>query len=154
MKGLVGRDLGSDAEIRAFLHAEYTPLEPDWFTALQKAWSEATLGLQWGSHGADKRFIPGWPAFCLLAAAGMLVSLVPRDRLWRFHLPWLAALMGVWFLVMLTGVVQPRYRFVFEPFWIFYIFLLPDFLSSGAAALARRSGRGGAAVGSQPSHQA
>jgi hypothetical protein len=135
LKGLTGRDLRSDQEIEDFLHEHYTPLAPDWFSALQEGWSRLTLGFQWGSHGADKRFIPGWPAFCLLAAGGMLASLIPRDRLWRFHLPWLTALVGVWLAVMLTGVVNPRYRFVFEPFWMFYVMLLPDFLSSGVVAL-------------------
>jgi hypothetical protein len=138
MKGLTGRDIENDAGIDAFLHSEYKPLDPDWFTPLQKVWSGLTLGLQWGSHGADKRFIPGWPGFCLLAAAGMAVALIPRDRLWRFHLPWLAALMGVWFLVMLTGIVLPRYRFVFEPFWMIYIFLLVDFLASAVAGFRAR----------------
>jgi len=133
MKGLTGRDLHTDADTNAFLHEKYQPLQPDWFTPLQSAWGHLTLGLQWGSHGADKRFIPGWPALCLLAAAGMLASLIPRDRLWRFHLPWVATFLGVWFAVMLTGVVNPRYRFLFEPFCILYAFLLLDFLWSAAA---------------------
>jgi hypothetical protein len=143
MKGLTGRDLQSDADTKVFLHEKYAPLVPDWFSPLQDVWSRATLGFQWHGHGADKRFIPGWPALWLLAAVGMLASLVPRDRLWRFHLPWLAAFGGVWLAVMLTGVVNPRYRFVFEPFCIMYAFLLFDFLWSGIAALAnlRRSGR-------------
>ena len=37
---------------------------------------------------------------------------------------------------MLTGVVNPRYRFVFEPFCLLYAGLLLDFLWSGAASLA------------------
>ncbi len=135
MRGLAGRVLDNDKETAAFLHEKYTPLAPDWFTPLQDRWSRATLGFQWNSHGADKRFIPGWPAFCLLAAAGMLASLIPRDGLWRFHLPWLAAFLGVWFAVMLTGVVNPRYRFVFEPFCVFYAFLLLDFLWSAVVGL-------------------
>jgi hypothetical protein len=55
-------------------------------------------------------------------------------------LPWLAALMGVWFVVMLTGIVLPRYRFVFEPFWLFYIGLIPDFVWSGVMVV-RGEGR-------------
>ena len=136
MAGLAGRDLPGDRETEAFLHEKYRPLEPDWFSPLQEIWSRLTLGFQWASHGADKRFIPDWPAFWLLAAAGMLVSLIPRDRLWRFHLPWLVAFAGVWFAVMLTGVVNPRYRFVFEPFCLMYAFLLLDFLWSAVAGLA------------------
>ena len=135
MKGLTGRDLQDDKETAAFLHEKYQPL--DWFGPFQRIWSRLTLGFQWNSHGADKRFIPGWPALWLLGAAGMAVSLIPRDRLWRFHLPWLAAFSGVWFAVMLTGVVNPRYRFVFEPFCVIYAFLLLDFLWSAAAALAK-----------------
>ena len=58
MKGLTGRTLESDAETNAFLHEKYTPLEPDWFSPLQEGWSKLTLGLQWGSHGADKALHP------------------------------------------------------------------------------------------------
>jgi hypothetical protein len=141
MKGLTGRELGSDADTAAFLHEKYPPLAPDWFTPFQQGWSNVTLGYQWGSHGADKRFIPGWPAFWLVGAAGMAASLVPRDRLWRFHVPWLAALAGVWFAVMLTGVVNPRYRFVFEPFCLMYGFLLLDFLWSAVAGLGNLRAR-------------
>jgi hypothetical protein len=136
MKGLTGRDIRSDKEVADFFHEKYQPLAPDWFAWMQDHWSHLTLGFQLNSHGADKRFVPGWPAFLLVAAAGMAASLIPRDRLWRFHLPWLAAFAGVWFAVMLTGVVNPRYRFVFEPFCVFYAFLLLDFLWSGANALA------------------
>jgi hypothetical protein len=134
MKGLTGRALDTDAAIDAFIHQAYKPLSPDWFTPLQNAWSRLTLGFQWHSHGADKRFIPGWPAFCLLAAAGLLSSLIPRDRLWRFHWPWAATLIGVWFVVMLTGIVLPRYRFVFEPFFVFYALLPVDYAAGALAA--------------------
>jgi len=155
MKGLTGRDLQTDAETNAFLHEKYIPLQPDWFTPLQDDWSKATLGLQWGSHGVDKRFIPGWPALCLIAAAGMLLAaFVPRDRLWRFHLPWIAVFIGVWFAVMLTGVVNPRYRFVFEPFLILYAFLLLDFLWSAVASLARLPREPAGATPRTPPHPA
>jgi hypothetical protein len=149
MNGLTGRDLHGRQQIEAFLHEKYRLLDPDWFTPLQDAWSRITLGFQGKSHGADKRYVPGWPAFFLVAGAGMLVSLVPRDRLWRFHLPWLGAFLGVWFAVMLTGVVNPRYRFVFEPYCVFYAFLLLDFLWSAVAALVNLP-RGSRAARLQP----
>jgi hypothetical protein len=136
LKGLTGRELRTDADVKAFIHSAYTPLSPDWFTPLQSAWDQLTLGLQLNSHGADKRFIPGWPAFYLFAAAGMLAALIPRDRLWRFHVPWLAAFFGVWFAVMLTGVVNPRYRFVFEPICLLYI---PFILDVAAGFILRPS---------------
>jgi hypothetical protein len=136
LKGLTGREtVSNEAAMATFIRTEYRPLAPDWFTPFQRIWSRLTLGFQWNSHGANKAFIPGWPAFFLIAAAGMVASLIPRDRLWRFHLPWLAAFLGVWFAVMLTGVVNPRYRFVFEPFCLLYAFLLLDLLWSAAAAV-------------------
>ena len=142
-KGLIGYPLNSDAEVNAYLHGKFTPLSPDWFSPLQDIWSRITLAFQWPDHGSDKRFIPGWPGLVLLAAIGMIASFIPRDRdrLWRLHLPWVAALAGVWLAVMLTGVVNPRYRFVFEPFCILYACLLLDFLWSAARALVnlRRS---------------
>jgi len=146
MKGITGRDLRSDADTEAFLREEYQPLSPDWFTPLQIVWGRFTLGWQWNSHGADKRYVPGWPALWLLAVVGMIGSLIPRDRIWRFHLPWLMAFAGVWLAVMLTGVVNSRYRFVFEPFCIFYAFLLLDFLWSGVAALVNLARPGTSAL--------
>jgi hypothetical protein len=142
MKGITGREIKSDADVTEFLHEKYAPLKPDWFEALQTAWSRMTMGLQWGGHGADKRFVPGWPALWLVAAAGMVAAALPWNGLWRFHLPWVLALCGVWFAVMLTGVVNPRYRFAFEPFAVLYACLLVDFLWSGAARVfnVRRTG--------------
>ena len=108
----------------------------DWFSPLQRAWSlpdaGAAMGFARGGQAVHARLaglLPGGEG------AGMLAALFPRDRLWRFHLPWIAAFFGVWFAVMLTGVVNPRYRFVFEPFCLFYAGLLLDFLWSGAARL-------------------
>jgi hypothetical protein len=148
MKGLAGRDLPNDDATRAFLHEKFQPLAPDGFALLQDFWSRLTLGHQWRSHGADKRFIPGWPAFFLLAAAGMIASFYPRDRLWRFHLPWVAAFVAVWLAVMLTGVVNSRYRFVFEPFCMFYAFLLLDFMAN----LRRGRPQPPSQSGAHPSH--
>jgi len=135
MKGLTGHEVKGEEGVNAYLHTNFTPLSPDWFNALQTAWNRMTLGLQWASHGSDKRFIPGWPAFFLMSGLGMLLAIIPRDRLWRFHLPWVGAFMGVWFAVMLTGVVNARYRFVFEPFCLVYAVFVLDFLWSAVAGM-------------------
>jgi len=142
MKGVTGQPIDGAAATAAFLHAHYTPLQPDWFNALQSAWSTVTLGGQNNPHGTDKRYMPRWPPFFLVAAVGMLIALIPRDGLWRFHLPWVATFLGVWFVVVLTGVVNARYRFVFEPFCFLYAFLLLDFLASAGAAVFHKRAAG------------
>ena len=137
MKGLTGHELKGKDEVNAYLHANFTPLSPDWFNTLQTIWNRMTLGFQWQSKGADRRLVPGWPAFFLLAELGMVLAMIPRDGMWRFHLPWVGAFLGVWFAVMLTGVVNARYRFVFEPFCLFYLFFVVDFLWSSVAGLGK-----------------
>ena len=145
LQGLTGRDLKDNEEVAAFLREKYEPYAPearpfqhdwDWFGLLQGTWNRITIGCQWNAHWEGQRRIPGWPLFWLVAAAGMAASLISRDGMWRFHVPWVGSLMAVWFIVMLTGIVLARYRFVFEPFGIFYVFLLLDFLWSGVAGLA------------------
>jgi hypothetical protein len=86
----------------------------------------------------DKDDIRGLPYFFLLATAGMLAGVLRRGRTLAVHVSWVPVLLGVWFAVVLTGVANPRYRFVFEPFAIIYAMLLPDTLVTVADACRRK----------------
>lgn len=127
-----------------FVQQEYIPpagsatlLDPatDPFTLLQEAWLAMTTGLRLGEQHYGSRTIPGLPLFFILAAAGMAGSLVRPGPLRPLHFAWIATLAFLFMVVMLTGVMNSRYRFVFEPFCLLYIFTLLDLL---AAALPRR----------------
>ena len=139
MKGLTGRDLRTRDEVWAFIYEKYTPLEPDWFDALQRSWGKFTLQARvTRDHFLPNAKIRGLPLFFALAAAGMLVALFGLAGHWRFHVPWLLAFCGVWTMVLLTGVVNARYRFVFEPFCVLYLLLFFDVVWTGARLLFRR----------------
>jgi hypothetical protein len=50
----------------------------------------------------------------------MVIAMATSGSLQRFHIAWLLCMGGTWFAVVLTGVVNPRYRFAFEPFCFLY----------------------------------
>lgn len=139
MKGLTGRELHHPGEVIAFINQAYRPLHPDWFAALQRAWNSLTLHAR---VTPDRHYptakIPGAPLFFVLAGLGMLVAMLRRGALQVFHIPWVLALGGVWVAVLLTGVVNARYRFVFEPFCVLYALLFFDAAASGVAACLNR----------------
>jgi hypothetical protein len=130
-----------------FVQQEYVPLgkpagppDPfkpaaDPFGMLQHAWSAMTTGARVGEQRYGARTVPGLPAFYLLSAAGMMVCICRPGPLRSLHIAWVITLGFVFLVVMLTGVMNPRYRFVFEPFCLLYIFALLDF---AAAVLSRR----------------
>lgn len=133
--GLTGRELRTKEEAAAFIQENYAPLNPDWFAPLQNGWSKFTLAFHGKSRHVGDEKIPRLSYLFTAAVLGMLVSLVRPGPLWRFHVPWLLTLGGVWFVVMLTGVVNARYRFVFEPFAILYALLCLDYLWIGMETL-------------------
>jgi hypothetical protein len=138
------------AAVVAFVQREYVPLggspapasPPDpakpagnAFGVLQHAWAVMTTGGRVGEQHYGVRNVPGFPAFFILAGAGMLASICRPGPLRRVHIAWVITIGFVFTVVMLTGVMNPRYRFVFEPFCLLYIFTLLDFV---AAFLTRR----------------
>jgi len=148
---LAGKDTelfaGLKQAVIAFVQQEYAPLgksaappDPlkpaaDPFGILQHAWAAMTTGARVGEQQYGTRTVPGLPAFYILSGAGMLASICRPGPLRRLHIAWVLTLGFVFMVVMLTGVMNPRYRFVFEPFCLLYIFTLLDF---GAALLTLR----------------
>ncbi len=126
------------AAVVAFVQREYVPLvnsqkppDPsipagDPFSLLQRAWSAMTTGARVGEQHYGARTVPGLPLFFLLSAAGMVASICRPGPLRKLHVAWVLTLGFVFIVVMLTGVMNSRYRFVFEPFCLLYIFALLD----------------------------
>jgi hypothetical protein len=74
------------------------------------------------------RSVPGVPLFFILAGVGMVASICRPGPLVRLHVAWVMTMGFLFMVVMLTGVMNSRYRFVFEPFCLLYIFNLFDTL--------------------------
>ena len=123
--------------IGEFIREEYVPLgRTNLFSILQRMWSWMTLMARIGKKSYAGVGVPDIPLFFIGGMAGMLASARRPGPLRKLHVAWVVTLGCVGMLVMLTGVVNARYRFVFEPFFLLYNFALLDFL---AALFIRRS---------------
>ena len=80
----------------------------------------------------------GVPLYFLVALAGVFAAMFIPGPLRKFHIAWGLALIGYFFVIMLTANVRPRFRIVFEPFWFLYIALLTDAAIQGIKRIARR----------------
>ncbi len=119
-EGLVGRPLPDEATVSNFVAEHYHPMS--WYAFLDEFWQQATLGSKAEANPGFATLQP-LPAFFALALVGMVVLAVTPGPLQRFHVAWVLSLGGLWFAVHLAGVVNPRYRFVFEPFCLIYAIL-------------------------------
>ncbi len=137
-KGLTGKDLKTKQEVQAFIERTSPPLEPDWFSPLQRNWNKLTLHARFPDQRYPAATVQGLSYFFALAFLGMIAAMLWPTPLWRFHVSWIITLLGVWFVVLLTGVVNPRYRFVFEPFCVLYALFVFDAIWSGIEFLCTR----------------
>ncbi len=149
-KGLTGTPLGSVEELQRFIDAHYG--EVKWFNAWMGEWLRAVNALRlpdrkYATPGLLKFTYFGVPFYFLFAAAGLLWAMWRRGALRPFHLAWGLTLLGLFFVIMLTGNVRSRFRIVFEPFWFLYLALLLD---SIAALFSRRARTGNLAADSAP----
>jgi hypothetical protein len=144
MPRLVGPALTRQADVAgglkqaviSYVQREYVPLrEGNPFELLRNAWTCMTTGARIGEQHYGARTVPGLPAFFILSATGMIASVCRPGALRRLHVAWISTLGFVFMVVMLTGVMNSRYRFVFEPFCLLYIFVLLDFIT---ASFSRR----------------
>lgn len=121
---MTGQPLRTKEEVKNWLaiHGRV----PNWFGPLQDAWDNLTTEHGLPDHQYPHEKIRGLPYFFLLALAGMIAAMLRGGPLRVFHISWVIAFVGVWFVVMLTGVVNSRYRFVFEPICAIYALLLID----------------------------
>jgi hypothetical protein len=129
MPRLTGPPIHSHDDVVAYLHREFQPLQPDWFTPLQQYWLDFTTGARIPVPGQPAS-TPGFPLFYLLAAAGMAAGILRAGPMQKVHFAWVITIGFTASVVMLTGVILSRYRFVFEPFALIYVFVLADSIVS------------------------
>ena len=139
-RGLTGTPLDTPEQARTFVAEHYDLKKVAWFNTLEAGWQAAVNRF----HLPDQRFspeytLPGLTAFHLLGTLGMLVALVCPGPARRFQWAFVPTMAGAWFIVMLTAEVIPRHRFVWEPFWLLYAFLLLDGVIAGIGFLRGRN---------------
>ena len=140
--GLTSQAIATEAELNDFISSRYR--EVGWFNSLHDRWLAAVNAWRF----PDTKFVdpgnprsvfiyPGVPLYFLLAAIGAVVLTLRRGVLQPFHIAWVLTLFGFFYVIMLTGNVRSRFRFVFEPFWFVYIGILIDSLWIGLTGLFR-----------------
>ncbi len=125
--GLAGVPLDTNDAVSAFIFGHYDERNVAWYNRWETFWMDAVGKFRL----PDTRYsavynLPGLPLFYVVGLVGALTMLFASRGAWTFHWAFLPVLAGVWFTVMLTGAVMPRYRFVLEPFWLLYFFACLD----------------------------
>ncbi|MEI9895935.1 MAG: hypothetical protein WDN28_19195 [Chthoniobacter sp.] len=128
-KRLAGRELPDEAAVADFVRENYHPML--WYRSLDRAWEWFTVGSFEDDEDAVVPVIPPVPLFYRCALVALAIVLLMPGPLQRFHIAWIVSLAVLWFAVSMTGVNNPRYRYVFEPFCLIYLFV-------GAALLWRQ----------------
>ena len=142
-RGLTRRTITGEEDINTFVDSSYA--EVHWFNSLNAAWLGIVNKLRFpdmkvpavpGRSAGFDYF--GVPLYFAAGALGLLAVMLRRGQLRTFHLAWGLALLGFFFVIMLTANVRPRFRFVFEPFWFIYAAMLAEALFVGVKAVIRR----------------
>ncbi len=143
-KGLLGQELKGEEAVWEFVREHYHPFS--WYRFLDTNWRRFTIGLRDDEGIPGSAPTPHWATFFVLGFAGFAMALVAPGPLRRFHLAWVPSLCGLWFAVELAGVVNPRYRFVFEPFCLIYAILGLTIVCAMVAGAFRPRPRAGAST--------
>jgi hypothetical protein len=133
-RGLIGHELSDPAAVSSFIQEHYHPLS--WYASLDEWWQRLTRRARDGELPPveDMRF-PPFPLFFKASLAAMAITVLFARTFRRFHFTWIMSLGVLWFAVILTGVDNPRYRYVFEPFCVIYLFVGAALLWERAASL-------------------
>jgi hypothetical protein len=139
-RGLTGQALTADT-VSDWIRANYRASWVLWFTNYQEKWNQALIFLRLPDQPmADERWVhdfyggvpdwshkvPGVPFYYILSFLGMLLALVRPSGLRGFHFAWVATVLGGLYVCSMVGVTNGRFRFVYEPFFLLYFFLLFD----------------------------
>lgn len=142
-KGLTGQYLADENAINGWIDRNYG--EVPWFNQLTMRWLDIANAIRLpdktypNSNRAWRPiFHPGVPLYFIVAVVGVLAAMLIPGPLRKFHIAWGLALIGYFFVIMLTANVRPRFRIVFEPFWFPYIAILADVLVQGIKRVVKR----------------
>lgn len=152
-QGITGTSLKDEAEYSTFVHAHYQ--EVSWFNALASTWNYAVFATRFPDEHrvTPKGVVIRWqiPLLYLSAAAGLVLVMFRGGPLRRFHISWGLALLGAFYIVMLTANLRGRFRFGLEPFWYIYAALLLDCVVQWVSRLFRpAAARANPAIASSP----
>lgn len=138
-RGMSGRAAKTADDLNAFVREHYRPV--GWFNALHRAWFFAIGELRPAGTVYAQLTLPGLPYFFALAALGLLASALRPGEFWPVRIAACGMWCGLFAVNFLAGPLNQRYRFIFEPAAVFYLFFLFDCLVAGAWLLFRSKKR-------------
>lgn len=141
--GMMGQHLPDEEAIQRFVDRSYG--EVPWFNRLSATWLKAVNAVRLPDKAytnPDRSWQPivhyGVPLYFIVAVVGVFAAMLIPGPLRKFHIAWGLALIGYFFVIMLTANVRPRFRIVFEPFWFLYVTMLADAFIQGIKRIAKR----------------
>jgi hypothetical protein len=138
--GLTGQPI-TIAQIPDWLHQHYRAARVAWFTRYQKNWSKYLVHFRTPDRPmTDRRWVhdfyggltnwhytmPGVPFFYILGFLGMVAAVLRASRPRLLHFAWVVTVLGGLYLSSMVGVTNGRFRFVYEPFFLLYLFFIFD----------------------------
>jgi hypothetical protein len=139
-KGLTGQPLTLE-QVPDWIKAHYQASHVEWFTRFQRNWSKQLIHFRtadtpmasqrwvhdfFGGVTGWRYTIPGVPFFYIIGFLGMITAIVLPTRMSGLHFAWVATVLGGLYVCCMVGVTNGRFRFVYEPFFLFYFFLFFD----------------------------
>jgi hypothetical protein len=138
--GLTGQPV-TIAQIPSWVESHYSSASVAWFTRYQKNWNKDLIHFRtpdrelaekrwvhdfYGGVGNWQHTLPGVPFFYIIGFLGMFVAVLRPSQLRPFHFAWVATVLGGLYVSCMVGVTNGRFRFVYEPFFLLYVFFFFD----------------------------
>ncbi|WP_348546363.1 hypothetical protein [Chthoniobacter sp.] len=139
-RGLTGQPMTTE-RLSDWLKEHYSEARVAWFTRYQKNWSKNLIHFRtpdrtitekrwvhdfYGGVADWQHTIPGVPFFYIVGFLGMIAAILRPSPLRPLHFAWVATVLGGLYVASMVGVTNGRFRFVYEPFFLFYLFLFFD----------------------------
>ncbi len=116
-QALIGRPLADSAAVEAFFKSTDAAAKTSWLNQWTERWFRFFGAWRMPDTAFPDGFVEhGLPFYMLLAFCGFALLAFRPPR--AFHVAWGLSLVGLFFVVLLTANVRPRFRLFFEPYWL------------------------------------
>lgn len=151
-RGLTGKAQTLE-QIPDWIKAHHSSERVAWFTRYQRNWNKQLIHFRtadrpmeeqrwvhdfFGGVGHWLYTFPGLPYFYILGFLGMFAAMLRPPQLRAVHFALVATVLGGLYVCSMVGVTNGRFRFVYEPFFLIYLFFLFDCVADFWKALRDR----------------
>jgi hypothetical protein len=138
--GLTGQPITLE-QLHVWLKKHYNASSVEWFARYQKNWNKNLIHFRtpdrplkeqrwvhdfYGGVADWHYTLPGVPFFYIVGFLGMVAAVLRPSQLRPFHFAWVITVIGGLYVSCMVGVTNGRFRFVYEPFFLIYLFFFFD----------------------------